>query len=50
MEIEKKADLERKRILVPEEPAKSDPDAFTFAFRVPDGSRVVRRFKKSHTI
>ena len=49
-EINKKAALERKRILIPEEPAKSDPDAFTFAFRVPDGSRVVRRFLKTHSI
>ncbi|EAS03318.4 UBX domain protein (macronuclear) [Tetrahymena thermophila SB210] len=49
-EEERKQQIEIKRANLPEEPAKSHPDAFTIAFRIPDGSRVMRRFLKNQKI
>ncbi|KAG2448168.1 hypothetical protein HYH02_006753 [Chlamydomonas schloesseri] len=35
---------------VPEEPAEGDPQALRVALRLPDGSRVMRRFRKSEAV
>jgi len=43
-ELEKKAEIERKRSSLSEEP-KAGSGVSTFVFRIPDGSRLTRRFR-----
>jgi FAS-associated factor 2 len=49
-EEEAKQDAQRKKEALPPEPAQTDANACEIAFRLPSGTRLIRRFPRSCTI
>ena len=50
LELKKQAEIQQKRNQLPLEPGPSEPEVFEVLFRLPNGSKISRRFRKDEEI